>query len=189
MHDLKFAIRQLLKNPGFTTVAVLTLALGIGATTTIFSIVNGVLLQPLEYPGSERIVNVWESDPKKGFQNNYTSPANFVDWRRENQVFEAVAFAAHHDGWTTLGFIHTGEGFADRLPGRFVSTNYFKVFGLEPVLGRSFLPEEEQRGAPRVAVISHRLWQRLYNGDPNVAGKSINLENQGRHRYEIIGVM
>src|SRR6185436_1181878 len=102
MSDLRFAIRQLLKNPGFTAVAVLTLALGIGATTTIFSIVNGVLLRPLEYPGSERIVNVWEVEPKKDAQNNfnnYTSPANFVDWRRENQVFEAIAFAAHHHGW------------------------------------------------------------------------------------------
>src|ERR671924_483867 len=100
MNDLKFAVRQLLKNPGFTTVAVLTLALGIGATTTIFSVVNGVLLRPLEYPGSER------------------------------------------------------------LPGRFVSTNYFKVFGIEPILGRTFLPEEEEQGASRVVVISHRLWQR-----------------------------
>ncbi|MCI0541423.1 MAG: ABC transporter permease [Verrucomicrobiales bacterium] len=189
LQDARYGTRKLRKNRGFTAVAVITLALGIGATTVVFSIVNGVLLQPLEYPGSERIVNVWESDPKKGFQSNYTSPANFVDWRRENQVFEAIAFAAHHDGWTTLSFIHTGEGFAERLPGRFVSTNYFKVFGLEPILGRSFLPEEEQRGAPRVVVISHRLWQRLFNGHPDVVGQSINLENQGRHRYEIIGIM
>ena len=192
MHDLRFAFRQLLKNPGFTTVAVLTLALGIGATTTIFSIVNGVLLQPLEYPGSERIVNVMEVDPKEGARNsygNYTSPANFVDWRRENQVFEAIAFAAHHHGWMTLSFIYTGDGIAERLPGRFVSTNYFKVFGVEPILGRAFLPEEEVRGSRRVVVISHRLWQRLYNGDPAIIGKSISLENQGRYSYEIIGVM
>jgi putative ABC transport system permease protein len=189
MNDLKFAFRQLLKNPGFTAVAVLTLALGIGANTVVFSIVNGVLLRPLDYPGSQRIVNVWESDPKKGFNDSYTSPATFVDWRRENRVFEAIAFAAHHDGWSTLSFIHTGTNITERLPGRFVSMHYFKVFGLEPILGRTFLPEEEMRGARRVVVISHRLWQRLYQGDPAIVGQSIHLENRGRHRYEIIGVM
>lgn len=189
LQDLRFGVRMLWKNRGFTAAAVLTLALGIGATTIVFSIVSGVLLQPLDYPDSGRIVNVWEADPKKGFQSNYTSPANFVDWRREHQVFEAIAFAAHHDGWTTLSFIHTGDGVAERLPGRFVSADYFKVFGLQPVLGRSFLPEEEVRGARRVVVISHRLWQQLYNGDPGVVGKPVNLENQGRHTYEIIGVM
>lgn len=192
LQDLRYGIRMLRKNPGFTAVAVLTLALGIGATTVVFSIVNGVLLQPLEYPGSDRIVNVWEGDTKKGFRNdynNYTSPATFVDWRRENQVFEAIAFAAHLHGWMTLSFIRTGDGAAERLPGRFVSTNYFKVFGLEPMLGRSFLPEEEVRGARRVVVISHNLWQRRYNGDPGVLGKSVTLDNQGRHTYEIIGVM
>ncbi|MCI0538908.1 MAG: permease prefix domain 1-containing protein, partial [Verrucomicrobiales bacterium] len=161
--DIRFAARMSRKNIGFTATAILTLALGIGATTVVFSIVNGVLLKPLDYPGSERIVNVWEGDPKKGFDynyNNYTSPANFVDWRRQNKVFEAIAFAAHHHGWITLSFIHTGDGIAERIPGRFVSSDYFKVFGLEPILGRTFLPEEEAKGARRVVVISHRLWQR-----------------------------
>ncbi|MCI0541424.1 MAG: ABC transporter permease [Verrucomicrobiales bacterium] len=191
--DFRFGVRMLRKNPGFTVTALLTLALGIGATTIVFSIVNAVLLRPLDYPGSERIVNVWEGDLRKGFEsstyNYYTSPATFVDWRRDNQVFEAIAFAAHHDGWLTLSFILSGDGLAERLSGRFVSANYFKVFGLEPILGRSFLPEEEVRGSRRVVVISHRLWQRLYNGDPGIVGKTIALENRGRHTYEIIGVM
>src|SRR5688500_1879172 len=187
--DARYGFRVLRKSPGFTAVAVLTLALGIGATTIVFSIVNGVLLQPLDYPGSGRIVNVWESDPEKGFESSYTSPATFVDWRRENQVFEAIAFAAHHNGWITLSFIHTGDGIAERLPGRFVSADYFKVFGVEPILGRTFLPEEEVRGSRRVVVISHRLWQQLFNADRGVVGKSIRLENQGQYNYEIIGVM
>lgn len=120
MNDLRFASRQLLKHPGFTAVAALTLALGIGATTVVFSIVNGVMLQPLEYPEPDRIVNVWETDPKKGSMS-MTSPANFVDWRRENKVFEAIAFTAEHSGMTTRSFIYTGGGQAHRLPGRFVS--------------------------------------------------------------------
>jgi putative ABC transport system permease protein len=189
MNDLKYALRMLRKNPGFTTVAILTLAIGIGATTTVFSIVNGVLLQPLEYPDSDRIVYVWEADKEKGFQFNRSSPANFLDWRRENDVFEAIAFDAFHSGPVTRSFIHQDDGRAERLPGRFVSTDYFKVFGQEPLLGRTFGPEEEKRGSARVTVISHRLWQRLYNGDREIVGKPINLENQGRHSYQIVGVM
>ncbi len=190
MNDFKHALRVLCKNPGFTTVAVLTLTLGIGATTIVFSIVNGVLLQPLEYPESDRIVHVWEADPEKGFYYNRSSPANFVDWRRNNQVFEAIGFAAHHSGWATLSFIYAGEGdAAERLRGRFVSADYFKVFRQEPLLGRTFLPEEELAGSQRVTVISHRLWMRLFQGDRDIIGKTISLENRGRHRYEIIGVM
>ncbi|MEW6305735.1 MAG: ABC transporter permease, partial [Verrucomicrobiota bacterium] len=189
MPDLRYALRQLRKNPGFTAVAVLTLALGIGATTTVFSIINGVLLQPLPYPGSDRIVNVWEADAKKGFRSNNTSPANFVDWRRENTVFEAIAFSGEFGGMVTRSFIYTGQGLAQRLPGRFVSTNYFKVFGVSPLLGRDFLPEEEALGARRVVVISHRLWGQIFDRDPQVIGKKITLENAGRHSYEIIGVM
>ena len=162
MNDLKFALRMLRKNPGFTAVAVLTLALGIGATTTVFSVVDGVLLQPLEYPGSERIVHVWESDPEQGFRRNNTSPANFVDWRRDNTVFEAIAFTAEFAGQETRSFVYNEGGESHRLNGRMVATNYFAVFGLKPVLGRSFLPEEEVRGAPRVVVISHQLWHQLY---------------------------
>ena len=189
MDDLRYALRILRKNPGFTAVAVFTLALGIGATTTVFSIVNGVLLTPLEYPGFERIVRIFESDLEKGFQRRHTSPANFVDWRGENQVFQAIAFTAEYSGMTTRSFIYTGNRLAERLIGRFVSTDYFKVFGVKPILGRSFTAGEEIRGAKRVVVISYSLWLRLYEGNPNVLGKLINLENAGRHAYEIIGVM
>ncbi|MBI4658665.1 MAG: ABC transporter permease [Verrucomicrobia bacterium] len=192
MNDVGFALRILRKYPGFTGVAVLTLALGIGATSIVFSIVNGVLLRPLDYPGSERIVNVWEGDRSKGFSygyNDQTSPANFLDWRRENQVFEAIALYANHWGAVTRDFILTGTDEPQRLSGRFVSKDFFAVFGLSPKLGRSFLPEEELRGAPRVVVISHRLWRTIFNSDPRILGRTIDLENRGRYTYEIIGVM
>lgn len=191
MNDLKFAFRMLMKNPGFTVVAVITLALGIGATTTVFSVVNGVLLKPLEYKGSDRIVYVYESDPEKGFRRRNASPANFVDWRRENTVFESLAFTAEFNGQKTRSFLYTGgaEDTAQRFSGRYVPTNYFAVFGVKPLLGRSFTPEEEQPGSPRVIVLSHNFWQTTLNGDPSIIGKTITLENQGRHTYEIVGVL
>ncbi|MDG2166685.1 MAG: ABC transporter permease, partial [Opitutales bacterium] len=186
------AFRLLLKNPGFSSVALLTLALGIGATSIVFTIVNGVLLQPLDYPHSDRIVNVWEGSFEDGFTYGYqdqTSPANFMDWRRENTVFESIALWANFSGQSTRSFIYTEGNEAYNLTGRFVSTNFFKVFGLSPLVGRSFLPEEELPGAPRVVVISHRLWTQFFENDTAIIGKSIRLENNGRFSYEIIGVM
>ena len=182
-------MRQLLNSPGFTAVVTFTLALGIGATTIVFSIVNGVLLEPLDYPGYERIVHIWESDPSYGIERRNTSPANFVDWREQSTVFDSIAFSAEHSGMETRSFIYTEDGLALNLRGRFVSTGYFAVYGLQPLLGRSFLPEEEERGAPRVTVISHRLWGQLYDYDPEAIGKGIVLENAGRHTYEIVGIM
>jgi putative ABC transport system permease protein len=192
MQDLRLALRLLRKNTGFTVVAVLTLAIGIGATTIVFTIVNGVLLRPLNYPDSDRIVLVWEGDYEKGFSHGYhdqTSPANFMDWRRENTVFEAMGLAENHSGDATRSFIYASEKEALRLNGRFVSSGYFKVFALQPILGRSFLPEEEIPGANRVVVISNRLWTNLFDNDPEIIGKTIPLQNSGQHVYEIIGVM
>jgi putative ABC transport system permease protein len=191
MNDLKFAFRMLIKKPGFTAVAVITLALGIGATTTVFSVVNGVLLTPLEYPDADRIVYVFESDPEKGFRRRHASPANFVDWRRENTVFEALSFTAEFNGQKTRSFLYTGgdEDSARRLVGRYIPTNYFAVYGVKPLLGRSFMPEEDRPGAPRVVVLSHQFWQETYNGDSSIIGETIALENQGRHTYEIVGVL
>lgn len=192
MNEIRIAWRRLCKNVGFTTVAVVTLALGIGASTTVFSIVNGVLLQPLDYPDSHRIVNVWEGDHKDGWTYGYhdqTSPANYFDWRREAKSFEALGLIANHSGLITRSFVYTGGDEAHRLSGRFVSNNFFDVFGLKPIMGRTFLPQEEKRGAQRLVVISHRLWSQLFNQDSEIIGRTINLENNGRHTYEIIGVM
>ncbi len=192
MNEWGIAWRRLRKNAGFTSVAVITLALGIGASTTVFSIVNGVLLQPLDYPESHRIVNVWEGDHKDGWTYGYhdqTSPANYFDWRSQNTTFETLGLFANHGGLITRSFIYTGGDEAHRLSGRFVSNNFFDVFGLKPIMGRTFLPSEEKRGAQRVVVISHRLWSQIFNQDNDIIGQTINLENNGRHTYEIIGVM
>jgi len=192
MNNFRLALRLLLKNPGFTAVAVLTLAIGVGATTIVFTIVNGVLLKPLDYPDSDRIVLVWEGDLQEGFSYGYhdqTSPANFMDWRAENTVFEAIGLAANHSGPITRSFIYSDGEQAYGLEGRFVSNGFFKVFGLQPQLGRSFLQEEEDSGSRRVVVISHRLWTTHFDNDSEIIGRTIALENHGRHIYEIIGVM
>ncbi|MGB0578519.1 MAG: ABC transporter permease [Limisphaerales bacterium] len=191
-NDVKFALRLLIRNPGFTAVAVLTLALGIGATTIVFSIVNGVLLQPLGYPDSHQIVQVFEGNEKDGFTYNYqnqTSPRNFLDWREKNAVFESIASYANFKESVTRSFVFTGSDTPRRLSGRFVSTNYFKVFGMKPILGRTFTPGEERRGSARLVVISHSFWNQEFNQNPQVIGKTITLENAGKHTYSIIGVM
>src|SRR5262245_21204195 len=138
MNDFKFAFRQLLKNLGFTSVAVLTLELGIGATMTVFSVIDAVLLSPLPYSGSERMVHVWERNLQIGMDSANTSPPNFIDWRKESQSFEALAFHGEFAGNLSQSFIVTGDGEAVRLRGRFVSTDFFRVFAIQPILGRTF---------------------------------------------------
>lgn len=192
MRDIRLALRMLLKNPGFAAVAALTLAIGVGATTIVFTIVNGIILKPLEYPHSDRIVNVWEGNFEEGFTYGYkaqTSPANFMDWRRENTVFESLALWANHSGAVTRSFSYLGKEEAHRLTGRFVSKDFFKVFGVKPFAGRTFHSEEEMPGGARVVVVSHRFWTQYFDNDPSIIGKSVILENVGRHSYEIIGVM
>ena len=137
-----------------------------------------MLLRPLDFPDSDRIVLVWEGDGKEGFSYGYhdqTSPQNFLDWRAENTVFEAIGLAVNHSGDVTRTFIFASEKEALRLSGRFVSHGYFDVFGLQPILGRSFLPEEEKLGARRVAVISYRVWTNLFDNDPSIIGKTMPL--------------
>jgi putative ABC transport system permease protein len=189
MNDLKFAFRQLLKNPFFSAVAVLTLALGIGATTTVFSVIDGVLLSPLPYRGSDRMVHVSERNLKIGMESSDTSPPNFADWRKESQSFEALAFHGEFAGSLSRSFIVTGDGPAERLRGRFVSADFFRVFAIQPILGRSFLPAEDEAERERVVILSYRLWQNRFGGDSNIIGKSIVLDNFGRHSYQIVGIM
>jgi putative ABC transport system permease protein len=188
MNDLKFAFRQLLKNPGFTAVAVLTLALGIGATTTIFSVVNGVLLRPLPYAEADRIVSVYERNPRLGFESANVSPANYLDWREQNRVFEEIAFVGEFAA--SRSFILTGQEQAQRLRGRFVSASFFPVFGIQPMLGRPFIPEEDKPGGSLAVVLSHGGWQRLFASDPNIIGRTISLDSLNRRRaFAVVGVM
>lgn len=180
MHDLRFALRQLLKNPGFTAVAVFTLALGIGATTAIFSVVNAVLLRPLPYPDPERLVRVHESLPERNVLRVPVAIPNYLDWRKQNTVLADLA--AHQ--WADLNL--TGLGEPRRLHGSRVTANLFTVLGVNPVLGRPFTAEEEVRGRHFVTLLSHSLWMRDFGGDASVLGRALTLDGES---YTIIGVM
>src|ERR1700674_254429 len=180
MNDLRFAFRQLRKTPGFTFIAVLTLALGIGANTAIFSVIFAVLLQPLPYPEGDRIVILTETDSNQP-QISVAYP-DYVDWKRDNAAFENIALS-RRESFNLSGL----QGRApEQVPGGLVTANFFKVVGLQPQLGRVFTEEEDRVGGPPVCVISDKLWQRVFARDPSVLGKSANFGNQP---YTIVGVM
>jgi putative ABC transport system permease protein len=180
MNDLKFALRQLGKSPAFTCVAVLTLALGIGANTAIFSIVNAVLLRPLPYPGADRIMVLNESSGPG--QDYSVALPDYFDWRNDNTVFEHLA--ATHKESRNLSGIPGRE--PERIACASVTRNFFNIIGLAPEIGRTFSEDEDKVGAPPVVVISDRLWQRAFNRDPAVLGRAISLHDQN---YTVIGVM
>ena len=178
--DIRFALRQLIKNPGFAIIAISTLALGIGANTAIFSVINAVLLRPLPYPNADRIMVLSESaGPGQDFA---VALPDYLDWKNENTVFEELAVT--HKESRNLSGIPGRE--AERISSAYVSNNFFKVIGLSPVLGRTFTEEEGKPGGPLAVVINERLWQRAFGRDPNVLGRAISLHNQS---FTIIGVM
>src|SRR6188474_2414975 len=180
MNDLRLAIRQLRKSPGFTLVAVLTLALGIGANTAIFSIVNAVLLRPLPYPDADRIMILNESSGPG--QDYSVALPDYFDWRNDNTVFEHLA-ATHKESRNLSGIPGRDP---ERVSCASVTRNFFNIVGLPPEIGRTFGEDEDKVGAPPVVVISDRLWQRAFNRDPAVLGRSITLHDQN---YTVIGVM
>ena len=179
MNDLRFAFRQLRKSPGFTFVAIITLALGIGANTAIFSVINAVLLQPLPYPDASRIMTLNEFS---GGTNTSISFPDYLDWRRDNTVFEHLAISRRES--RNLSGISGSQ--PERVGAAFVTANFFKVIGLSPELGRTFTDEEDKVGGPALAVISDRLWQRVFQRDPSVLGRSLSFHNQ---LYTVVGVM
>jgi predicted permease len=177
--DLHYGVRMLVKNPSFTIVAVLALALGIGANSAIFSVVNTVLLRPLPYKNPGRLVMLWEEATHLGFPKNTPSPANFIDWRAQNTVFEAMAAMVERS------FNLTGVGEPERFDGRRVSANLFDLLGVQPQLGRAFRAEEDKPGS-RVVILSNGLWQHRFGGDPRVIGQALSLNGES---YTVIGVM
>jgi putative ABC transport system permease protein len=181
MNDLRFAFRQLLKNPGFTAVAVLTLALGIGATTAMFSFVNAILLRPLPYKDPDQLVMVFENWDAKGWSKVKIGAPVLEEWRRQTTVFEGLGAVRSYGNFTL-----TGNGAPETLKGSSFSANLFSLLGMKPQLGRGFLPEEEIFGNHRVVVLSHELWQRRFGGDANVIGLGITL---GGEPYTVVGVM
>jgi len=181
MNDLKFAFRQLLKNPGFTAVAVITLALGIGANTAMFSFVNAILLRPLPYKDPDRLVMVFENHvTNRWFKLEIGAPV-LDEWRRQSTVFEGLGAVRAYGNFTL-----TGKGPPETLRGSLFSANVFPLIGIQPVLGRGFLPQEETYGNHRVVILSHELWQRRFGGDTNIIGQSLTL---GAEPYIVIGVM
>jgi predicted permease len=178
--DLKYAVRGLRKSPGFAFFAVTVLALGIAANTAIFSIADAVLLRPLPYRDANRLVVVWEDASSYGFPEDTPAPGNFTDWRARNHVFEDMA-AFSYD---TRDFL--GEGIPEQLNGINVSSNLFDVLGASPALGRDFRPEDNNLGAPRVAILSYGLWLRRFAADPAVIGRELRLDDQ---KFTVVGVM
>ncbi len=183
LQDVRYGLRQLRKSPGFTAIAVITLALGIGANTAIFSVVNGVLLRPLAFRDSDRLVRIWHTPPQKSFPGILTfavSPANYLDWQSQNHVFEQVAIAGYH------GFTLTGVDKPEQLDGSAVSANLFSTLGVQPMLGRVFTQDEDQPGHANVVVLSHRLWQEHFGANRDIVGRNVTLDGES---YLVAGVM
>ncbi|HXJ92928.1 MAG TPA: ABC transporter permease [Terriglobia bacterium] len=180
LSDLRYALRMLRKNPGFAAVALLTLALGIGANTAIFSVIDAVLLNRLPYHDPSRLVLVWEQNPRRGWFHNIVSGANFKDWRSQNDVFTAMAAIDERN------FDVSGNGEPVEVEGEQVTANYFTVLGVGPALGRTFTPDEDQPGRAPVVVLSDGLWKRRYGGDPALVGHDITVN---REKFNVIGIM
>ncbi len=180
IQDIRYAIRMMFKNPGFTLVALITLALGIGANTAIFSLVNGLLLRPLPYGTPERIVMVWQDYSRRsGVEREWTSADTFFDWRDQNHVFEGISVI---DAW--LPTISAGE--PEQISGATATYNIFSVLGVSPAIGRTFVAEEDKPNGRKVVILSDGLWKRRFGGDRNVIGKDILINGE---KYSVIGVM
>ncbi len=180
--DLRYGARSLRKSPGFTAIAVLTLALGIGANTTIFSVINAVLLRPLPFPDPNQLVLVWECDTHDATNVNIVSAPNFWDFQKQSDVFENMAI-----------FDSAGRGYnlsqgsdPERVSGVRVSSQFFTVLGVKPLLGRTFLPEEEIAGNDHEVVLGYPLWMRRYAGDPSLVGKTIRIDGES---FTVVGIM
>jgi putative ABC transport system permease protein len=177
-HDLKYGARMLAKSPGFTAVAVIALALGIGANTAIFSVVNAALLRPLPYPDADKLVIVWEKSRRN--DQNTINPANFMDWSEQNNVFTDMA--ATFDRSAVL----VGDGEPEEIPAQIATNNLFSLLGVDALLGRTFSPDDGKPEQPRVVILSYGLWQRRFGGDPNIIGRKLNVN---RAEAVVIGVM
>src|SRR5258708_3445886 len=176
--DLRYAIRMFLKSPGFAAIAVLTLALGIGATAALFSVVNGVLLNPLPYPHSEQLVAFYQKTP--GVDQGPAVYLNFLDWQRDTQTFSSMAIYRNQD------YNVTGATKAERLTGYMISAGFFSTLGVQPVLGRTFRSDDDQVGAAPVVILGGGLWRRKFGSSPDVVGETLTLNGTP---YIVVGVI
>jgi putative ABC transport system permease protein len=186
--DLRLACRLLWKNPNFTAIAVLTLSLGIGANTAIFSVINGVLLKPLPYAAPDRLVTLWErklpDETSRGFDQELISPPTLADWQAQQQSFSHIAYWTGDSEFNLV----SSEG-SEKVRCSYVASSLFPTLGVEPVRGRGFMPEEDQKEGPRVAVISYALWQQRFGGDEATLGQTVTLDTFGKRQYIIVGIM
>jgi len=178
--DVRFGLRMLARSPGFTMVALITMALGIGATTAIFSVVNGVLLKPMPYPEAERIVYLAENNLSRGWPTFALSPLNFSDWQEQNRSLELMAT------YQSRSVTYTGGERPRRLAAYEVSEEYLQVLGGGPVVGRGFAEEDMGPNREGVVLLDHGFWQESFGGDPEVLGRSMVLDGEP---YSIIGVL
>ena len=180
LNDIRYAMRNLIKRPGFTLIAVFTLGIGIGANTAMFSSIYALLLKPLAFPELERVVAIWDREPSRGYLHNEVTMANYLDWRAQTQSFEQLALYQWFDASLT------GTDAAERVQGRAVTANFIDVTGVKPIMGRNFTAEENEPGKGVVVIISYSLWQRRFGGDPNILNKQITVNN---FPCTVIGVM
>jgi putative ABC transport system permease protein len=183
IQDFTYAFRQFRKSPGFAVVVILTLSLGIGFNTAIFSVVNAVLLRPLDLRDANRLVRVWHVPPPKSFPGMTkfsVSAANYLDWEKQNHVFESMAI------YNYRGFTLTGGSKPEQIDASAVSSNFFTTLGVQPILGRALSAEDDQPGRSKTVLLSHRLWQEQFGASPDIVGRNINLDGQG---YLVAGVM
>jgi putative ABC transport system permease protein len=181
LKDSRYAIRQLLKHRAFSLIAILALALGIGANTAIFSVVNAVLLRPLAYPAPEQLVSLWGTNPLNDIPKESASYPDYADWRAQAQSFQAMGGFAQ-----TTPILTGGEGEPERLPGAYVMGDFFTALGVEPALGRKFVAEENETGKNRVVILSHALWQRRFGADPKIIGQQIVI---GGNPHTVVGIL
>jgi hypothetical protein len=179
--DIRYGARMLRKNPGFAVVAVLTLALGIGANTAIFSVVNAVLLRPLPYRDADRLITVGERNPEQGYDQNLAATGTFLDRQEQSRSFEGMAIFESNVGLTL-----TGLGEAERINGTRISAACFEVLGVRPLFGRTWGHEAEIARDAQSVILSHGLWQRRFGGDLQIVGKTLSLDGQS---FQVIGVM
>jgi len=178
--DIRYGIRNLLKRPGFTLVVIVTLALGIGANSAMFSAVNAVLLRPLPYPDSEQIVLFEGVNPGKGITDSNMSVPDLADWQQQNKAFEQMA------GFVTGGSLLVSNDETERVRGTDVTADFFPLFRTRAIKGRTLQPDDSQKGREAVVVLSHALWQRLFGGDENVVGSKVTISGKST---TVVGVM
>jgi len=174
VQDLRYGVRMLLQKPAFTFVVVLALAVGIGANSAIFSVVNAVLLRPLPYSDPERLVMIWMDNSRINIAEDWHSFPNYTDYRDHNEVLESIA------AFNDRSFNITGSGEPERVQGAWVTGSLLPLLGVAPALGRNFSSEEEQPGKDQVVIIGHGLWKRRFGGDPNILGQTIMLNGNPR---------